>query len=82
MTTCLSAELQSSAQGMALVPRKPGVLLSVPLLSPNHSCLVRDIGNARSPGTPGAGCEMKHTWQLAEAGSASPLPGTDTGFFP
>lgn len=45
MTTCLSAELQSSAQGMALVPRKPGVLLSVPLLSPNHSCLVRDVGN-------------------------------------
>ena len=45
MTTCLSAEWQSSAQGMSLVLKKPGVLPSVPLLGPNCSCLVRDISN-------------------------------------
>ena len=45
MTTCFSAELESGAQGMSLIPRKPGVLLSVPLLGPNRSCLERDISN-------------------------------------
>lgn len=42
MTTSLLAELQSCAQGMSLVPSKPGVLLSVPPQGPSGSCLVRD----------------------------------------
>lgn len=69
--TSLSAELQSSVQGMPQDPRKPGVLLSLPPWGPGAAACVRLckgitwVPQGRMRG-------MEHIWQPAVTGFASP----------
>lgn len=82
MTTGLSAELLSCAQGMSLGLRKLGFCCSclhrvpVQLSGGRHPV----TGSCGTPPRQGRVRETEHGWQLAEAGSASPGPGMDAGF--